>query len=232
VDVTRITVVIPVYNAATTIAAAVESVWAVGFPDTEIVLVDDGSTDAGLSHVASRVSRILTQPQSGPSAARNTGLATAGGEIIGFLDADDIWEPDGVRAAFAAMAASPVLGAVQGRVRDWWQRTDGDHLDAPRYAYNLGAALFRRAAIEQVSGFDPALHSGEDIDLWIRLRNQGWSTKRIPEVTLHYRRRETTITTDVRDDYYRRLARLLHASIKRTGGNQQHDEHTYPVDSV
>ena len=107
-------VVIPLYNKAGTIGMAVGSVLRQSYPDFELIVVDDGSTDSGAAAVASvpdgRV-RVLSQSNAGPGAARNRGLAEARGEYVAFLDADDEWEPDFLALAVAALERDPGAGA-------------------------------------------------------------------------------------------------------------------------
>ena len=115
----RISVVIPLYNKAGSVLAAVGSVLRQSFADFELIVVDDGSTDDGGSVVAGvedpRV-RLVTQANAGPGAARNRGLADARGEYVAFLDADDEWEPEFLALAVAALDRDPGSGAwVSGR---------------------------------------------------------------------------------------------------------------------
>ncbi|MGH7581009.1 MAG: glycosyltransferase family 2 protein [Gemmatimonadales bacterium] len=115
----RISIVIPLYNKAGSIVAAVGSVLRQSYPDFELIVVDDGSTDAGASLVAGlgdpRV-RLIGQANAGPGAARNRGLADARGEYVAFLDADDEWEPELLRLAVTALDRDPDCAAwVSGR---------------------------------------------------------------------------------------------------------------------
>ena len=92
----RVSVVIPVFNAAHTIEQAIESVRAQTFSDHEIIAVDDGSTDGSIE-ILRRYDiavKIVQQENRGPSAARNLGIANSTGEYVGFLDADDWWKPE------------------------------------------------------------------------------------------------------------------------------------------
>ena len=95
----RFSVVIPAYNSAATLARAIESVRAQSWPAHEIIVVDDGSTDA-TADVARQFGedvRLIRQPNSGVSAARNAGAAAASGDWLAFLDADDWYAPERIR---------------------------------------------------------------------------------------------------------------------------------------
>jgi len=105
----RISVVIPAHNAAAYLSESLDSVLAQTLPAAEILVVDDGSTD-GTADVASRFGRavrVVRQPQSGVSVARNIGLDRAAGDLIAFLDADDRWEPGKLATQVAAIDEQP-----------------------------------------------------------------------------------------------------------------------------
>src|ERR1700676_3628629 len=101
----RVSVIIPVFNAARTIEQAIESVRAQSFTDFEIVAVDDGSTDGSIEILrrCGYPARVLQQKNHGPSAARNLGIANSTGEYLGFLDADDWWKPELLARMVAAL---------------------------------------------------------------------------------------------------------------------------------
>lgn len=107
----RISVVIPAYNAAPTLPATLDSVLAQSRPAEEVIVVDDGSTDATADILAAYGNRItiVTQPNGGLAAARNAGCAAASGDLIAFLDADDICEPERLAVQEACMASDPAI---------------------------------------------------------------------------------------------------------------------------
>lgn len=116
-----ISVVIPAYNAAATLARAIESVLAQTWPAHQIVVVDDGSADR-TADVARQLKdgaggdriRVLQQPNAGPSAARNRGVAEATGEWVAFLDADDWYYPERLELHARMIQADPELDFVVG----------------------------------------------------------------------------------------------------------------------
>jgi glycosyltransferase involved in cell wall biosynthesis len=115
----RVSVVIPLYNKAESVLAAVGSVLLQSYGDLEVLVVDDGSTDSSVSLVAGigdRRIRLIAQANAGPGAARNRGLGEALGEYVAFLDADDEWEPEFLQLAVDALDRQPECGAwVSGR---------------------------------------------------------------------------------------------------------------------
>lgn len=181
-----VSVVIPAYNRADTIARALESVLAQDYARLEVIVVDDGSTDATQAVVAGFADpriRLVAQANAGVSAARNRGIAEARGALVAFLDSDDEWLPGKVSAQVALFQrASPRLGLVYtgfasvaadgtatehpARHRGWIYRD----LLARNVVTGCGStAMFRRAALELAGGFDPALPANEDYDLVLRV---------------------------------------------------------------
>jgi glycosyltransferase involved in cell wall biosynthesis len=112
-----VSVVIPAYNREQTVATAIRSVLAQSLPPLEVIVVDDGSTDStaavvtALSGTDPRI-RLVSQPNAGISAARNTGIAQAKGEWVAFQDSDDEWFPAKLERQFQALAAMPGARAV------------------------------------------------------------------------------------------------------------------------
>jgi glycosyltransferase involved in cell wall biosynthesis len=132
-----VTVIIPAYNAERLVAEAIQSALDQTYPNVEVVVVNDGSTDATSERVrpflAGQRVRYLEQPNAGPAAARNRGLAEANGEYIAFLDADDLWQPTKLEKQVPLFHNRPELGLVyclgQGVVLD----NPGDWMyDRPR----------------------------------------------------------------------------------------------------
>lgn len=162
-DLPLVSVVIPAYNAAATLAATLDSVLAQTWPHLEIVVVDDGSLDGTpdiLARYALRV-RGLRQPNGGLAAARNAGLAAARGEFIALLDADDLCEPERIGAQVAFMAGRPdvVLSGTEfscfddnGVVADRFARRYYSRLGR---AANGPAAFFGEAASVDIAPWLP-----------------------------------------------------------------------------
>jgi glycosyltransferase involved in cell wall biosynthesis len=184
-----ISVIIPAYKAAGTIARALDSVLAQTRPAAEILVVDDGSPDdiaAALAPYAGRVA-LLRKPNGGAASARNWGLDRARGRLIAFLDADDYWEPHKLARQLAVLERHPRVGLVAGA---YFEQAPGGERRASTLAGPVAldqevaaagarafeialqvwtsVALVRRDALGGLR-FDETLRTAEDRDLWIRL---------------------------------------------------------------
>jgi len=186
-----VSVVIPAWNCARYLRRALDSVLAQQYPHDrlEVVVVDDGSTDASPRIVADYAARdprvrLLQQPNAGPAAARNRGIAAARGELIAFLDADDAWAPGKLAAQAALFAADPSLGLVHCGVRfvdadgeevtGWVRQTRiarGDILldFVCDFFLITSAVMLPRRVLDEVGRFDTSLRVGEDNELFLRV---------------------------------------------------------------
>jgi glycosyltransferase involved in cell wall biosynthesis len=200
----QVSVIIPAYNGDRFIGQAVESVLQQPYPNCELIVVNDGSSDATAEVLQAYGERIryVEQPNQGVAAARNRGLALAQGEWIAFLDQDDYCSPDKLTHQIACLEkATPQVGMIHSG----WQRVDaqGQALSQVEPWYQapqldlagwiwwkpvlLSAMLFRRSGLEQVGGFDSSFQQTCDLDLVLRLTLKGWETLWLKEITVHYR---------------------------------------------
>ena len=197
----RISAIIPLYNGAPYIEAALRSVLAQSLPPVEIIVVDDGSTDEGPGIVERLAGEfpitLLHKENGGQSSARNFGVAHSSGELIALLDQDDIWYPDHL-AVLAEPFATPQVPTVG------WVYSNLDQIDAEgrlvtrSFVTTLGikhpkqavvdcihddmfvlpsASLIAREAFEAVGGFDERLSGYEDDDLFLRLFRAGYANE-------------------------------------------------------
>ena len=198
-----VSVIIPVFNAERHLESTLASV--IRQRPLEIIVVDDGSTDgsANIARRAGGVVRCISQPNAGPPAARNAGLRLARGELINFLDADDLWTDDRLAVQLAVLSRQPDAGLVAGKfqwVRDVAASGEAPQLvplDNPRHPLSLGTALIRRRAFETVGSLDESLRFNDDVDWYLRARELGLAMALHPEVVLWYRRHERNITNDI-----------------------------------
>jgi hypothetical protein len=181
-----VTVAIPTWNRAHLVGRALASALAQTFTDVEILVVDDGSTDATPEVLAGvrdrRVRAVRLVRNGGISRARNTAMRLARGDWVAFLDDDNEWAPEYLERQLALAASRPEADVVYCRAQRRDGRTgrvglvpsavwSGDvfrHLVDGWYPLMSGA-LLRRSAVIDAGGFDEALLACEDYDLWLRL---------------------------------------------------------------
>ncbi|MFM7427887.1 MAG: glycosyltransferase family 2 protein, partial [Elainella sp.] len=204
----RVSVVIPAYNCADYLPAAIESVLAQTYRDFEIIVVDDGSTDATpeVLHRYGNQLVAISQANQGVALARNHGIQIAQGEWVAFLDADDLFLPDKLAAQMALAEANPALGLIhsgwqrvdsQGRflmdVEPWQQVPDLTLESWLRWKPVLPSAmLFRRDWLERSGGFDPRFPPAEDTELVLRLALMGCEAAWLRQITVKYRQHESS----------------------------------------
>lgn len=207
-----ISVVLPVYNAARYLRAALESLRTQTFADFEIIAVDDGSTDRSAEILldgaqADRRLRFLRRTNTGIVGALNAGLEEARGEFVARMDADDIAQPARFAAQFAHLRSEPECVAVGADV--FYTDPEGRPLVRHRPPRNHpeilaqlldgnGGALIhptlfvRRAALRALGAYRPQFQYIEDLDLYLRLTTCG-RLANLPGVLLHYRQHAASV---------------------------------------
>jgi glycosyltransferase involved in cell wall biosynthesis len=203
--------VMAAHNAASTIAASVESVLRQSFGDLELIVVDDGSTDDTvrvLAEIDDERIVVLRQPRRGPSAARNYAIARSRGEFVAPIDADDIWLPRKLELQLEAIERSADAAVAYGWTDFMDERLRFTHPDLrATFEHNVQEALLRqnfiscgsntlmrRSAVEDVGGFDETLEAAEDWDLHTRLAAR-YAFAVVPEVLVLYRQSPLSITS-------------------------------------
>jgi glycosyltransferase involved in cell wall biosynthesis len=214
----RISCIVPVYNGATYLAEAIESILRQTLPVAEIIIVDDGSTDATPAIATLYGSRALylRQENQGPGGARNTGLEAATGELISFLDADDVWHPEKLARQMSALEADPEVGICLTQVQNFWIDALADERDRlkdhpfskPVVGYVCQALLARRSVFEKVGQFDRTLRVGEDTDWFMRVRAAGVRDVVVPEVLVNRRIHGNNISFEIHNSERARAALL------------------------
>jgi len=183
-----VSVIIPAYNQGHYLDQAVQSVLGQTYPDFEIIIVDDGSTDntasIGCSYNAPHI-HYVRQENQGLSAARNTGLRFAQGEFISYLDSDDLFLPDKLKLLMEAFETHPEFGFVAGQAIPINEAGEpiGKLYDSPipepaeelllGNPLHVGSILIRRSWQDRAGEFDVSLRSYEDWDMWLRLVRLG-----------------------------------------------------------
>ena len=191
-----VSVIIPVRNGRSYIEEAIASILIQSFQNFEIVVINDGSTDGDyetLCTIDSRI-RVLHLPGNGVSTARNHGMHAARGELIAFLDADDVWFPGKLAAQVRYLNTHPEVGVVFGGFLKWEAGTEGvippandlmsdcEALTQPEtsrsgWLYSrlllgllvgMNTAVVRRSVVHSIGGFNVSMRQGEDYDFWLK----------------------------------------------------------------
>lgn len=202
----RIAVIIPCFNHGEFLPEAVASVVDAKRDDTEVVVVDDGSTDARTQSEMDVLRKkgicVIRQENKGLSAARNTGVRASHGDYIFPLDADDRMRSGWIDRGLRILKENRRVGVVYGDVEFFGTRTgrwEVGTLKVERLLQKnciVASALYRRAVWQQNGGYDETMvHGFEDWDFWIGAVEHGWHFEYMPEVFFDYRKAEESMLT-------------------------------------
>jgi len=227
-EIPLVSVVIPCYNDHLYIQEAVDSIFKQTYENIEIIIIDDGSNNTTknvLEELKSDNLAIVTQENSGPSAARNKGISIANGDYILTLDADDFFEPTFIRKSIEVLRKSPKIGLVssyayyfsENGIEGEIKPSGGKSGDFLRENNALASSMYRKKCWEEVSGYDENLLKGyEDWDFNISVTKAGWEVIIIEEFLFNYRLKPNSRNTRA-DDFYRyellKYIYLKHADV-------------------
>jgi glycosyltransferase involved in cell wall biosynthesis len=228
----KVSTIIPIYNAETHLADAIESILNQGYQDLEVILVNDASTDHSEAiaekYISDRV-RLINNPHNrGVALSLNSALQVCSGEYIARMDADDIAMPDRIKNQVAFMDANPAL-VVSGS----WARHIGKYegvlerkpvgtscvaafmmLDNP---IMHPTAMLRKRVLEKHNlKYDATFERCEDFDLWERLSHVG-GIDNIPKPLLHFRVHDSSVTAKYSDEMWNKTYDVLKRGLKRIG---------------
>ena len=198
-----VSVIIPTFSHRDYILSTLESVFAQTFTDYEVIVVNDGSPDDTEDllrpHLESRRIRYFKQSNRGQAAARNRGIAEAGGEFIALLDDDDLWPADKLHWQVDAMHGDPALAMVAGEVEliDGSSNVTGRKVVGDRNIsyeslfggspiWSPGQTLIRTSRLREIGGLDETIWGTDDYDLYLRLARR-WTIRGFSRVALRYR---------------------------------------------
>ena len=203
--------VIPVFNGESVIQRAVDSVLRQSEPPNEVIVVDDGSTDATATRLEAYGGsiRLIRQERSGVSSARNKGIEASRSEWVAFLDSDDSWNVDKLGLQRKAVMASQGIGCVHTRyiIENAEFRelspippSSGDMRLADLLIKNrigTSTVMAHRQLLCELGGFDESLMITQDWDLWLRMAQRGIRFAYVPIPLASYRLSENSLVTDL-----------------------------------
>jgi GT2 family glycosyltransferase len=201
----RVSIVICSCNGERTLRDCLEGVRALEYPNFEVIVVDDGSTDDTAALAQAHGFHVISTDNRGLASARNTGLAAATGEIVAYLDDDARPDPHWLTFLATSFLSSSHVGVggpnvehpADGPIASCVSRSPGGPvhvLVSDREAEHLPGcnSAFRRSSLEAVGGFDPQFRAaGDDVDLCWRLRDRGWTLGFNPGAVVWHRRRSS-----------------------------------------
>lgn len=229
-----VSIIVPAYNCAHFLPEALDSILAQQYPNIEVIVVDDGSSDgsAEIAEAYGSPVKVIRQKNQGPAAARNRGVRESRGEYLAFLDGDDVWLPGKLLAQLEYFASHKEVGIVYGNFKRWRMNEAGDY--PPKEAFitseqNGGivdresgwiyhqllldsiiciiTAVIPRSLFETLGGFDESLRVGEDYDFWLRASRLVQAHKLARDVAL-YRTNNSSTTHITRPINYEQVVLL------------------------
>lgn len=225
-----ISCVVPVYNGERFVGEAIDSILAQTYRPLEVIVVDDGSTDGTPAIVQGYGPpvRSVRQDNAGPAAARNRGVAEARGELVGFLDADDLWHPEKLARQLAVLAVDASLAYTVCLIQNFWmselraeeEARAAQRPNLPVAGYVTSGMLARRAELERVGPFDHELGHGDSAEWFLRARAAGLPERLLEEVLvqrrIHGANRSRVQAEGSREEFLRLLKRGL--DLRRSAG--------------
>jgi len=201
----RVSVVVCTYNGSRTISECLDSLARLDYPDYEVIVVDDGSTDGAAAIARRYACRLIQTENRGLSSARNAGLGAATGEIVAYLDDDASPDPHWLTYLAATFLSSSHAGVGgpnvappgDGPIAECVARAPGGPVHVlltDREAEHIPGCnmAFRKACLEAIGGFDPRFRvAGDDVDVCWRLQERGWTLGFSPAAMVWHHRRNS-----------------------------------------
>ena len=207
-----VSIIIPVYNYGKTLDRAITSVFSQTYKNLEIIIIDDGSTDnftkLKLKNLKLPNTKIIFQENGGPSKARNEGIKISSGEYILPLDSDDLMHPTYVEQCIKIITTDKKYSPIycdtvhEGQMRGIEKRPEWSKERLINGPFIVNCSMFSREAFDSINGYDEELKGWEDYDMWLRMMQEGYVGKRIPNPLFIYFHHESegTVSTIANQD--------------------------------
>ena len=218
-----ISVIMPVKNGSQFIEAALSSVFKNITLEDEVIVVDDGSDDDtiqkidALSTRCKRPIQVIKTIDAGPARARNLAIDIAKGELITFIDHDDLWPKDRMKNHLNFFNDDTSIDLVVGKVQAFENAINGRRVNIAKKIHHvhLGATTFKRSVFDAMKGFKPEYLFSEDLDLFTRIRESNFKFYFDNKIALYYRRHESNMTNDSNQKIMQFTLKALLDSVKR-----------------
>jgi len=218
-----ISVIMPVKNGSQFIEAALSSVFKNITLEDEVIVVDDGSDDDtiqkidALSTRCKRPIQVIKTIDAGPARARNLAIDIAKGELITFIDHDDLWPKDRMKNHLNFFNDDTSIDLVVGKIQAFENAINGRRVNIAKKIHHvhLGATTFKRSVFDAMKGFKPEYLFSEDLDLFTRIRESNFKFYFDNKIALYYRRHESNMTNDSNQKIMQFTLKALLDSVKR-----------------
>ncbi len=219
----KVSIIIPVYNCASYLGEALESVISQTYNDIEIIVVDDGSTDDSAKVAKKYLGHItyLYQENAGISAALNFGISHAKGDYFAFLDSDDIWKKNKLYLQMEIINTTPEIAMVFGYIEQFIspdlsdiEKSSAHCPTEPMVGYGRQAMLISKSDFFNVGEFDPKYSGGEFMDWYMRAKELGLQSHLLPQVVTR-RRIHNSNTTRIQPKLVKDYSLLLKSALDR-----------------
>jgi glycosyltransferase involved in cell wall biosynthesis len=215
--------IVPVFDGERYLAEAVESILTQTYRPIEVIVVDDGSTDAtaAIAEGYGEPVRHVRQPRAGAPAARNRGLQEAVGEFVAFLDADDLWHRDKLAVQLGRFAERPELELSVTHLQNFWipelqaeaERFRGHPLAAPQPGYVTVTMLARRTLFDRVGGFNTGMTVGDPMEWFVRAAEHRAVMELLPQILVWRRMHQANLSWE--SGGQRRMTPAMQAALAR-----------------
>lgn len=213
--------IVPTHNGERYIAQTLRSILAQTYTPREVIVVNDGSNDRTVEIAESfgEPVRVVSQPQSGPAAARNLGIVSARGEFVAFLDHDDLWLPEKLAQQMAAFDVDPSLDVCVGHIQRFESGPPGGKmqmLGAPVPGFLAITMLAKRDAFDKVGLLDASREHSDSAEWFLRGEDAGLSVRLLPETVTLHRTHQTNRSRTHGERSRQEFLRLARARIERS----------------
>ena len=216
--------IVPVWNGEKYLGEALDSILNQTYPQIEIVVIDDGSTDRTQDILASYGERVIAirQAQAGPAVARNVGIERATGAFVAFLDSDDLWDPRKTELQVAMFGERADLAVCLCRIKNFWspeielseQKGEVEGADGVS-GWFAQSMMIKREAFQSVGKFDISLRHREAMDWLRRASDLGLTVDTVPEILVHRRLHLTNRSRSRAANDHESLLRIARSALAR-----------------